>query len=648
MNTELWRPSPDRISRSLLADFIRTTGVGYGPGGYDYEALWRHSVENPEEFWSDVWEICGVIGSRGETVLRRDGELYEAEFFPDSSLNYSENLLRNMESEGRLIFHAESGDRRELSRPDLVSLVAKLQQALQNDGVGVGDRVVGVLPNTPETVAIMLAVSSLGAVWSSCSPDFGKAGIVDRFGQLQPKVMFCTDGYFYNGKWFDVLETALEVAKEVQSIRGAVVSPYGGLGSHAYSSADGMPRALSDYISDLGQTDLQFERVGFRDPGFVLFSSGTTGLPKCIVHSVGGTLLQHMKEHQLQCDIGAGDRVLFFTTCGWMMWNWLVSAMASGASLVLYDGSPLYADPDRLARIAHAEGVTHFGASAKYFDACAKARVRPVETCSLDELRTILSTGSPLSPECFDYLYSNWKSDVCLSSIAGGTDIIGCFVGGSPISPVFRGQCQKRYLGMDVRVFSQDGKECVGTPGELVCASPHPSIPVGFLNDPSNSRFRKAYFERFPGTWHHGDWVELTAEGGLVFYGRSDATLNPGGVRIGTAEIYRPVEQIDEVVESLVVGLSSESDVKVVLFVKLRPGHELTNELMDTIRSEIRAQASPRHVPSEIFSVPDIPRTKSGKIVELAVKDILEGREVRNTEALANPEALSYFRNAAV
>ncbi len=643
--SELWRPSRQAAWQTLLAGFMRKTGIGVDSDDPDYDALWEYSIRHPDKFWGEVWEYCRVIGERGDTVLEAGNSIMDARFFPRGRLNYAENLLASPENRVLLIFHGENADRREMSRPQLLTLVARVQAALKADGVGPGDRVVGVVPNTPETVAIMLAVSGLGAIWSSCSPDFGKAGIVDRFGQIAPRVMFCTDGYWYNGKWIPVLDTAVEVAKDLPSVCRLVVSPYGGVDAGAdESSAIG----LASYAGDSGTGEVSFMRQGFSDPAFILFSSGTTGLPKCIVHGGGGTILQHLKEHQLQCDIRSGDRLMFFTTCGWMMWNWMISALASGATLVLYDGSPLYPGHDRLAAIAAAERISHFGASAKYFDACAKAGLSPASDMDLDALRVVLSTGSPLSPEGFDYIYAKWKRDLCLSSIAGGTDIIGSFVGASPVSPVYRGQCQKRHLGMDTRIFNQDGDDVAGEPGELVCASAHPSMPTGFFNDPDNSRYRHTYFERYPGVWHHGDWAELTPEGGIVFFGRSDATLNPGGVRIGTAEIYRPVEQIAEIAEALVIGRRVGADVEIVLFVRLVPGSSLTDDLRDTIRAAIRSNASPRHVPARIIAVADIPRTKSGKIVELAVRNIVEGKPVGNTEAMANPEALEQFRNLSV
>ena len=640
--SELWRPTRRAAWQTLLAGFMRKTGVGLGGDDPDYDALWEYSIRDPGSFWSEVWDYCGVVGERGDTVLSPGATIADARFFPQGRLNYAENLLGSPSNQVPLIFHGENGHRREMRRPELLALVARVQAALTADGVGPGDRVVGVVPNTPETAAVMLAVSGLGAVWSSCSPDFGRAGIVDRFGQIAPRVMFCTDGYWYNGKWIATLDIAAGVAEELPSVRRLVMVPHGGLDA----GPDESPViGLGSYAGSADAGDVRFVRQGFSEPAFILFSSGTTGLPKCIVHAAGGTILQHLKEHQLQCDIRHGDRMMFFTTCGWMMWNWMMSAMASGATLVLYDGSPLYPGHDRLAGIVAAEKVTHFGASAKYFDACAQAGLSPATDTDLGALRVILTTGSPLSPEAFDYIYAHWKRDLCLSSIAGGTDIIGCFVGGSPVSPVYRGQCQKRHLGMDTRIFNRDGDDVAGEPGELVCASAHPSMPTGFYNDPDNSRYHRTYFERYPGVWHHGDWAELTPEGGIVFFGRSDATLNPGGVRIGTAEIYRPVERLAQVAEALVIGRRVGADVEIVLFVRLSPGVGLDDDLREIIRGAIRSNASPRHVPGKIIAVDDIPRTKSGKIVELAVRNVVEGRPVGNTAALANPEALEQYRD---
>jgi acetoacetyl-CoA synthetase len=644
MNMELWRPSRARAEETLLAQFMESLGVGVGQDSLDYDILWDFSIHDPETFWSKVWDFCDVIGERGGTVLERKKDLLAARFFPDAKLNYAENLLRRSGSDPAIIFHGESGIRREFSWDDLRHLVSRLQQALRALGVGLGDRVAGFLPNIPETVAAMLATTSLGAVWSSCSPDFGGSGLLDRFGQIEPKVLFCADGYFYNNKKFSSLTTVGKLGKLLGCLQSIIVVPY--VQEAPDISSVGEKGVLLDgFLSPFEERDIEFTRVGFRDPLFIMFSSGTTDLPKCIVHSVGGGLIQHMKEHQLQCDVKPGDRLMYFTTCGWMMWNWQVSALASGATIVLFDGSPFYPDGNRLADIAATERITHFGTSAKYLDACAKGSVAPAKTHDMSSLRTILSTGSPLAPEMFDYVYRDWKKDVCLSSISGGTDILACFVGGNPVGPVYRGQCQKRHLGMDVHVFDENGNPVEGRQGELVCLSAHPSMPTEFWNDPGGARYRNAYFERFDNVWCQGDWVELTPEGGMLFYGRSDATLNPGGVRIGTAEIYRQVKRIDEVLESLVIGQEWKNDVRVILFVRLRDGVDLADGLIKRIKTEIRTNTSPRHVPAKVIAIADIPHTKSGKIVELAVRDVVHGWPVRNLHSLANPEALEQFKN---
>ncbi|MDE0112189.1 MAG: acetoacetate--CoA ligase [Albidovulum sp.] len=644
MSIKIWEPTPERADSTLIKGFMEMVGRGIVDNRPDYDELWRYSVECPSEFWSSVWDFCGVVGHRGNRSIAPAKNLMDVRFFPDASLNYAENLLRERGNETAMVFHGERGIRRTLSRELLRRQVARLQIALKRDGIGSGDIVSGIVPNTPEATLAMLATASVGAVWSSCSPDFGVSGVLDRFGQIKPKLLFCGDGYDYNGKWFDSLSEAKELAEKMPSIKRIVVLPYSG-GRIDASRAGKLGIAVDDYLSGTEGGEPEFARMSFGSPLFVMFSSGTTGLPKCIVHSIGGTLLQHLKEHQLQCDLRPGDRLMYFSTTGWMMWNWMVSALATGATIVHYDGSPFRPDGYRLSDLARSEGLTHFGASAKYFDSCAKAGIRPADAGELPDLRVILSTGSPLSPDGFDYVYDNWKKDVCLSSIAGGTDIIGCFVGGSPVSPVFRGECQKRHLGMDVQVYDENGNSLEGRPGELVCASSHPSMPTGFFNDHGKKRYREAYFDKFKGVWHHGDWVELTSEQGLIFYGRSDATLNPGGVRIGTAEIYRPVERIDEVLEALAIGLKTGYDTEIVLFVKLRDGASLSDVLSKRIKSEIREAASPRHVPSKIIEVADIPRTKSGKIVELAVANVVNGLPVKNVHALANPDALEQFRN---
>jgi acetoacetyl-CoA synthetase len=633
--TPLWTPAPERAAQTNMARFMARAGVA---GSYD--ALHRWSVENREAFWDLLWDFCGVRGDKGARTLV-DGDLMPgAKWFPDGRLNFAENLLGARDDSDAIVFWGEDKIKRRLSRRELHALVSRLQQALAAAGVGKGDRIAGYLPNLPESVAAMLATASLGAIWSSCSPDFGVQGVLDRFGQIEPKVLFCADGYLYGGKEFDAQEKAQAILAQLPSVRQCVVVSYVGAALKAGVS-------LEDFLKPYEAKDPSFEPVEFNHPLYILYSSGTTGVPKCIVHGAGGTLLQHLKEHVLHSDVKPGDRVFYFTTLGWMMWNWLVSGLAAGATLLLYDGSPFAVRGRILFDFADAEGMTHFGTSAKFIDAIAKIRLRPAATHRLEQLRAVLSTGSPLSPEGFDYVYANIKGDVCLSSISGGTDIVSCFVLGNPMGPVWRGEIQAKGLGLAIEVFGENGLPVRQAKGELVCTKPFPSMPLGFWNDPGDVKYRAAYFEKFPGVWRHGDWCELTAHGGMIIYGRSDAVLNPGGVRIGTAEIYRQVEQLDEVVESLVIGQEWEGDVRVVLFVKLRENEEFNEELINRIKRKVRDSTTPRHVPDKVVQVTDIPRTKSGKIVELAVRDIVHGRQVKNLEALANPEALEQFRGRA-
>jgi acetoacetyl-CoA synthetase len=628
----LWTPSPERAARTSMARFMARAGKFAS-----YEALHRWSVENKEEFWNRLWDFCEVRGEKGARTLVDGDRMPGAKWFPDGRLNFAENLLRERDDTDAIVFWGEDKVRRRLSRNQLHDLVSRLQQALAAAGVGKGDRVAGYLPNLPEAVAAMLATASLGAIWSSCSPDFGVQGVLDRFGQIEPKVLFCADGYLYGGKEFDAQEKAGEILAQLPSVRQCVVVPYIGAELKAGVS-------LESFISPFPPQEIQFEQVEFNHPLYILYSSGTTGVPKCIVHGAGGTLLQHLKEHVLHCDVKPGDRVFYFTTLGWMMWNWLVSGLAAGATLLLYDGSPFAGRGRILFDFADAEGMTHFGTSAKFIDAIAKIRLKPAETHRLQKLRAVLSTGSPLAPEGFDYVYANIKSDVCLSSISGGTDIVSCFVLGNPAAAVWRGEIQAKGLGMAIEVFDENAVSLKKAKGELVCTKPFPSMPLGFWQDPGDARYRAAYFEKFPGVWRHGDWCELTAHGGMIIYGRSDAVLNPGGVRIGTAEIYRQVEQLEEIVESLVIGQDWDGDVRVVLFVKLREGLSLDEKLIFRMKQKIRDNTTPRHVPDKVVQVADIPRTKSGKLVELAVRDVVHGRQVKNLEALANPEALENFR----
>jgi len=632
----LWTPSLERVARTELARFMALARQD------SYAALHAWSVAHSEEFWNLVWDFCQVAGEKGARTLADADRMPGAKWFPEGRLNFAENLLRRRDAADAIVFWGEDRVRRKLSHRNLYDLVSRLSQALADAGVKKGDRVAGYLPNLPEAAAAMLATASLGAIWSSCSPDFGVQGVLDRFGQIEPKVLFCADGYLYGGKEFDCQEKVEAVLARLPSVEECVVVDYLGRAPTAGVS-------LLEFVEPFEPGEIRFERLEFNHPLCILYSSGTTGVPKCIVHGAGGTLLQHLKEHRLHSDVKPGDRLFYFTTLGWMMWNWLVSGLASGATLLLYDGSPFVQRGRLLFDFADAEGMTHFGTSAKFIDAIAKAGLQPRQTHRLEELRAILSTGSPLLPEGFDYVYEHVKRDVCLSSISGGTDIVSCFVLGNPAGPVWRGEIQAKGLGMAVEVFNENGVSVENEKGELVCTRPFPSMPLGFWNDPGAERYRAAYFEKYANVWRHGDWCEVTAHGGIVIYGRSDAVLNPGGVRIGTAEIYRQVEQLDEVLESLVIGQEwppgETSDVRVVLFVKLKEGIDMDEQLVARIRSRIRENTTPRHVPAKILQVGDIPRTKSGKIVELAVREVVHGREVKNLEALANPGALEFFRN---
>jgi len=625
MHSPLWTPTAARVAKANLTRFMDQVRRDWGRQVPDHAALHRWSVEQPEEFWQGVWTFTGVISQTpGETVLAKGHLMPGARWFPDARLNFAENLLRRRDDSVAIVFRGENELRRSLTFAGLHDQVSRLVQALRAAGVTAGDRVAGYLPNIPEAVVAMLylpnipeavvamlATTSIGAIWSSCSPDFGVQGVVDRFGQIEPKVLFCADGYHYNGRRHDSLARLSEILRGIPSIEQVVV----------VANTREAPRQLDldrsvsfdELCAGFSASPIRFEQLAFDHPVYVMYSSGTTGPPKCIVHGAGGTLIQHLKEHQLHVDVKPGDRLFYFTTCGWMMWN-------------------------------EETAMTVFGTSAKYIDAVKKEGLAPRETHDLSSLRTVLSTGSPLAPESFEFVYEKIKPDVCLSSISGGTDIISCFVLGSPLLPVWSGEIQCRGLGMAVEVFDGSGRAVRGEKGELVCTAPFPSMPVGFWRDPEGRRYREAYFEKFDGVWCHGDYAELTEHDGVVIHGRSDAVLNPGGVRIGTAEIYRQVEQLDEVLDSLVIGQKWQGDVRVVLFVLLREGKSLDDTLRTAIRARIRRHTTPRHVPAKIVQVTDIPRTKSGKSVELAVRDLVHGRPVRNEEALANPEALAQFQ----
>lgn len=654
MTEPIWTPSKDRIAQANMSAFLR---FACGGACSEYAELYRWSVLHPEEFWPTVWKFSDVIAAT------RDGRQWDEvvvgldrmapptpelgpRWFPGARLNFAENLLRYRDDKDAIVAWNETGRQRSLSYSILHNEVARVASALRSQGIGVGDRVAGFLPNVPEAIIAMLASASLGAVWSSCSPDFGAQGVLDRFGQIEPRILFCTDKYRYAGKEIDLRERITDVVARIPSIERVVVVPYGD--GEPPTSAISTGVSWSEFASSGESPMLEFERLPFDHQLYILYSSGTTGLPKCMVHGAGGTLLQHFKEHMLHTDIKRNDRVFYFTTCGWMMWNWLVSSLALGSTIILYDGAPFSPRNEVLWDMAERERITVFGTSAKYLAMCEKHALAPAETHDLPALRTILSTGSPLANHSFDYVYAKIKSDVHLASISGGTDIVSCFAGGNPIAPVFRGELQCRALGMAVHVFNEHGKPVVDEPGELVCTRPFVSMPVSFWNDPDRSKYHAAYFEQYPNVWRHGDWCELTDHDGMIIYGRSDATLNPAGVRIGTAEIYRQVEQLLEIVESVAIGQEiaddATGDVRIVLFVRLKDGMELDDALRDRIRHQIRDNTSPLHVPKKIIQVADIPRTISGKISELAVRDVVHGRPVKNRDALANPEALKFFQ----
>lgn len=645
MNQALWSPSPERIAATRMDAFRRKVAQQHGLDLPDYAALHAWSIAEREAFWLAIVDSFDVQFHEAPTAVLEEGpEMPDARWFPGATLNFAEHLLHRRDHKPALIAVSEDEQREVLSHAELAAQVAGLQRALREAGVGVGDRVAAFMPNTWQTVVGMLATTSLGATWSSCSPDFGTQGVIDRFGQIEPKVLIACAGYRYAGKVLDLTAKLNEILAQLPSLEQLLIVPY--VNGHARRTDFQTPARVSlwqDFFHSGGEP--VFTPVPFDHPLYILYSSGTTGVPKCIVHGTGGVLLQHLKEHGLHVDLGQYDTLFYYTTCGWMMWNWLVSGLAVGATLVLYDGSPFHPGPERLMDLIDAEHISVFGTSAKYIAALEKANVRPRLTHSLERLKTLLSTGSPLAHESFDYVYREVKPDLCLSSISGGTDIVSCFAIGNPTAPVWRGEIQCKALGMAVEVWDETGKAVHGEKGELVCVKHFPSIPVGFWNDENDEKFHEAYFATFPGVWAHGDYAEETEHGGLVIHGRSDAVLNPGGVRIGTAEIYRQVEKVEQVLESIAIGQDWQGDVRVVLFVRLRDGVELDETLQERIRQTIRSNTTPRHVPAKILAVTDIPRTISGKIVELAVRNVVHGRPVKNTDALANPQALELFRD---
>jgi len=645
----LWRPSQDRVARSALTAFGAFVKERFPELDVStYEALHHWSITATEDFWRCIWDHCEVIASEASDVVVRDAEkMPGASWFPDARLNFAENLLRRRGDATALVSLLENGTRKETTFDQLYAEVAAIAAALKALGIEPGDRVAGFMPNVTETVVAMLAATSLGAVWTSCSPDFGFQGVMDRFGQVKPKVLFAADGYYYNGNAYDSLGKVRQIAEEIDSLEQVVIVEVVEKAPNIAGVEDIESAVLFSawQREQAGVTNIAFEQLPFDHPLYIMYSSGTTGVPKCIVHGAGGTLIQHLKEHQLHCDIGPDDTLFYFTTCGWMMWNWLVSGLASGATLILYDGSPFADDGKVLLDSIDRERISVFGTSAKFISGIEKTGLKPRESHALSSLNTILSTGSPLSHESFEYVYRDMKDDVLLASIAGGTDIISCFVGGCPTRPVYTGQIQCRALGMAVEFWDEGGTPLESGKGELVCKQSFPSMPIGFWNDDDGGKYYRAYFAQFDNVWCHGDYGELTPEDGAIIHGRSDAVLNPGGVRIGTAEIYRQVEKLDAIVESIVVGQDWEDDVRVVLFVVLREDETLDESLEQAVRSTIRQNATPRHVPAKIIQVPEIPRTLSGKIVELTVREVVHGRPVNNMDALANPEALKHFAN---
>ena len=636
----LWQPQEIEKTQIYQFSVYLDDQHGFDWGG-DYERLWQWSVDYPELFWSSLWDWHGIIGDKGKRLLADANKMPGAQFFPDAQINYAENMLRDADDSPAFIAYGEDGRCTRLTRREVQHRTLALAGWMQSKGIGKGDRVAAYLPNCETTLIAMLATASLGAIFSSCSPDFGLNGVADRFGQITPKLLIAVDGYSYNGKEIDRLSIVAELVQKLPSLKHVLIDGY----NRTTPQIDNIPKA-GLFADCLSHPPIEsYCRVGFNDPLYILYSSGTTGAPKCIVHSTGGTLIQHIKEHRLHSDISEKDTLFYFTTCGWMMWNWLVSGLMMQSRVIVYEGNPFYPGPERLWQIAEAEKMTLFGTSAKYIDAVRKSGLKPASAFDLSHLRMLCSTGSPLSSEGFGFVYQAIKQDIQLASISGGTDIMGCFVLGCPTKPVYAGEIQARALGMAVAILNDEGQQIEGEQGELCCLAPFPSMPVGFWNDSDGSRYHSAYFDVYPDIWRHGDWATHTPNGGIIIHGRSDATLNPGGVRIGTAEIYRIVESFDEVAESLVIGQMVEHDVRIVLFLRMAENENLDDKLQARIKDALKRQASPRHVPAIILSVRDIPRTRSGKITELAVRDVIQGRRVKNTEALANPEALEAFKN---
>ena len=646
MKTYLWKINKGKLNKTNLALYSNFIKKKYKVNsGNDFNKIWKWSVDNPKIFWKSIWDFTKVKGDLGNTLLKESNIFYKNRFFPDARLNYAKNLLKKNNEKKSIIFKSENGYKTALSWENLNLNVTQVSNWMKSNGIKKGDRVAAYLPNIPETVIAYISTAVLGAVWSSCSPDFGTTGVIDRFSQIDPKVLFVGDKYFYNGKKINILERLPEVLNKVPSINKVVVVPYPGTEIEKNKNIKIEAYHWNELINLKDKKKIQYVLSNFNDPLAILYSSGTTGKPKCICHGVGGVLLQHNKELQIHSDVRDNDRIFYFTTCGWMMWNWLVGALASGATILLFDGFPMYKKDDLLFEFASEEKATLFGISAKYIDALNNSKVVPKNNHDLSKLRTICSTGSPLSKDGFKYIYNKIKKDVHLSSISGGTDIVSCFVLGNLFQPVYAGEIQNKGLGMDVDIFNEKGLSIQNTKGELVCKKPFPSMPVKFWNDDGDRKYKSAYFEKYKNVWHHGDFAKITDNGGFIIFGRSDTTLNPGGVRLGTAEIYGVVEKFDEIQESIVIGQSWNNDIRIILFIVLNKGYQLTDEIKDKIKKAIRINTSPRHVPSKIISILEIPKTKNGKLVELAVKQSVEGKTIKNLEALANPDSLEQFKN---
>ena len=645
MGTYLWKINKRKLNKTNLALYSNFIKKSYKVNSSnDFNKIWKWSVDNPKIFWKSIWDFTKVKGELGNILLQESDIFFKNKFFYDTRLSYAENLLKKNNKNPAIIFKSENGYKTILSWKDLNFNVAQISEWMKLNGINKGDRVAAYLPNLPETVIAYISTSTLGAIWSSCSPDFGTAGVIDRFSQISPKILFIGDKYFYNGKKINILERLPEIINKVPSIKKIVVVPYPG------TEIEKKNIRIETYdwnklIISKKKNKIQYVMSNFNDPLTILYSSGTTGKPKCICHGIGGVLLQHNKELQIHSDVKENDRVFYFTTCGWMMWNWLVGSLSSGATILLFDGFPMYKKDDLLFEFASEEKATLFGISAKYIDTLNNNRVIPKNNYDLSKLRTICSTGSPLSKDGFRYIYNNIKENVHLASISGGTDIVSCFVLGNLFQPVNVGEIQNKGLGMDVDIFNEKGFSIKNTKGELVCKKPFPSMPIKFWNDEGDKKYKAAYFEKYKNIWHHGDFAKITNNGGFIIFGRSDTTLNPGGVRLGTAEIYNEVEKFEEVQESIVIGQSWKNDIRIILFVVLNEGYDLTDEIKSKIKKEIRTNASPRHVPSKIISILEIPKTKNGKLVELAVKQSVEGEVIKNLEALANPDSLKQFKN---